>query len=124
MSTLSETMARSTHRDGVYSTAVRTGMRAGELAGLEWADVNFEQRLITVQRSFEGLTKSGEVRLIPILDVLLPELRAWRLRHLYEVVEVRRAPSSLPTFFRRTNSQGDHHAAVPTMASTALHANA
>jgi integrase len=65
----------------LYSTAIRTGMRAGELAGLEWADVNFDQRLIVVQRSFEGLTKSGEVRVVPVLDVLLPELRAWRLRH-------------------------------------------
>ena len=55
-------------------------MRAGELAGLRWDDVNFETRLITVQRSFDGPTKAGDVRYVPLLDVLLPVLRQWRLR--------------------------------------------
>ncbi len=64
----------------MYAMAVYTGMRAGELAGLRWDDVNFETRLIAVQRSFDGPTKAGDVRYVPILDVLLPVLRAWRLR--------------------------------------------
>lgn len=63
----------------LYATAVLTGMRAGELAGLEWSDVDFERRLITVQRSYDGPTKADDVRYIPILDALLPDLRAWRL---------------------------------------------
>jgi integrase len=65
----------------LYCTAVHTGLRAGELAGLRWEDIDFERRLITVQRSFAGPTKSGDVRHVPILDVLLPVLRTWRLRH-------------------------------------------
>ncbi|HVZ35110.1 MAG TPA: site-specific integrase, partial [Polyangiaceae bacterium] len=65
----------------LYLTAVRTGMRAGELAGLEWGDIDFEQRLIMVQRSFDGPTKSGHARPVPILDALLSDLRAWKLRH-------------------------------------------
>jgi hypothetical protein len=65
----------------LYLTAIATGMRAGELAGLEWADVNVDSRLIMVQRSFLGLTKSGQARPVPILDMLLGELRGWRLRH-------------------------------------------
>lgn len=64
----------------IYSTAVYTGMRAGELAGLRWDCVNFERRLITVQYSFDGPTKGGEVRYVPILDPLLPVLKHWRLR--------------------------------------------
>jgi integrase len=56
-------------------------MRAGELAALEWSDVDFDRRLVTVQRSFDGPTKSDRVRYVPILDPLLPVLRAWRLRH-------------------------------------------
>jgi integrase len=64
-----------------YSMAVYTGMRAGELAAVEWPDIDFDQRLITVQRSFDGPTKSDRVRYVPILDPLLPVLRAWRLRH-------------------------------------------
>jgi integrase len=34
-----------------------------------------------VQRSFDGPTKSDKVRYVPILDPLLPVLKAWRLRH-------------------------------------------
>ena len=63
----------------MYATAVYTGMRAGELAALRWADINFDRRLITVQRSFNNPTKSGDVRHVPILDVLLPILKAWKL---------------------------------------------
>lgn len=64
----------------LYATAVFTGMRAGELAGLRWDDINFTTRLITVQRSFDGPTKAGDVRYVPLLDALLPVLRAWRLK--------------------------------------------
>jgi len=63
-----------------FATAVFTGMRAGELAGLQWDDVDLERRLITVQRSYDGPTKNGEVRHVPILDPLLPILREWRVR--------------------------------------------
>jgi integrase len=64
----------------LYAAALFTGMRAGELAGLRWDDVDFERRLITVQRSYNGPTKANTVRHSPILDPLLPELRAWRLQ--------------------------------------------
>jgi len=63
------------------ATAVYTGMRAGELAGLHWDDVDLDRRLITVQRSYEGPTKSGDVRHVPVLEPLFPLLRKWRLRH-------------------------------------------
>jgi integrase len=65
----------------LYATAVYTGARAGELAALRWEDVDFEQRLITIQRSFDGPTKADDVRYVPIVDALLPILRAWRLMH-------------------------------------------
>lgn len=64
----------------LYATALYTGGREGEIAALEWADVDFENRLITIQRSFDGPTKADDLRYVPILDVLLPILRAWRLR--------------------------------------------
>jgi integrase len=64
----------------LYATAVFTGLRKGELAALRWSDVDFERRLIAVQRSFDGPTKAGDVRHVPILDALLPTLRSWRLR--------------------------------------------
>jgi integrase len=64
-----------------YATAVYTGLRAGEIAALEWPDIDLDRRLITVQRSFDGPTKSDRVRYVLILDPLLPVLKAWRLRH-------------------------------------------
>ena len=65
----------------LYATAIYTGARAGELAGLSWDAVDLERRLITIQRSFDGPTKADDVRYVPVVDALLPILRAWRLRH-------------------------------------------
>jgi integrase len=59
----------------LYSVAIYTGLRQGELAGLKWTDVDLDRRLITVQRSFEGPTKGGEIRYVPILDPVLPLLK-------------------------------------------------
>lgn len=63
----------------LYFMAIHTGLRAGELAALRWEDIRFETRLITVQRSFDGPTKSGKVRHVPIMNSLLTLLREWRL---------------------------------------------
>lgn len=60
------------------ATALFTGLRAGELAGLRWVDINFETRRICVQRSFDKPTKSGEIRYVPILDSLMKVLVEWR----------------------------------------------
>jgi integrase len=66
----------------LYATAVLTGLRAGELAALRWEDVDIENRRITVQRSFDGPTKSGDVRHVPLMADELPRiLRAHRLAH-------------------------------------------
>lgn len=64
----------------LYATALYTGLRAGELLGLKWDDVEFERRLITVRRSYDKPTKTGAIRHVPILDPLLPLLREWRLK--------------------------------------------
>lgn len=65
----------------LYSTAVFTGLRAGELAALRWEDIDLDRRVVTVQRSFAGPTKSGDIRRVPLLPDELPRLlRAWRLR--------------------------------------------
>lgn len=65
----------------IFLVAIYTGARAGELAGMQWPDVDFEHRLITIQRSFDGPTKGDDTRHVPILDALLPHLRRWRLEH-------------------------------------------
>ncbi|MBV9949395.1 MAG: hypothetical protein JOZ69_21310, partial [Myxococcales bacterium] len=63
--------------------------------GQRWPDVDLERRLITVQRSFDGPTKSDRVRYVPILDPLLPVLRASRLRHPGRLVFTNQAGTML-----------------------------
>lgn len=52
--------------------ALRTGMRLGELFGLEWQDVDFSRRQLTVRQSIvrgiTGTPKSGKARYIPLTD--------------------------------------------------------
>ena len=75
---------RTSHDEGflvyaTYAIAVFSGMREGEVAGLMWSKVDFDRRLITVDRSYEGPTKAEDTRYVPILDPLLPILRQLRL---------------------------------------------
>lgn len=62
----------------LYLTAICTGLREGELAGLRWEDIDFDNRLIKVQRSFEGTTKNNEHRNLPIIDQLYLPLISWK----------------------------------------------
>ena len=64
----------------LYSLAVLTGLRAGEILGLHWNAVDLVGRLITVCRSYDKTTKTDEIRYVPILDPLLPLLKEWKLR--------------------------------------------
>ena len=60
---------------GLFATLVYTGLRRGEACGLRWSDVDFDRRLITVRRSYEGRTKSGKDRMVPISAELVPILQ-------------------------------------------------
>ena len=44
----------------LYAMEIYTGMRAGELAALEWGDVDLERRLITVHRRFVRRSAGGK----------------------------------------------------------------
>lgn len=63
-------------------TALRTGMRLGELFGLEWQDVDFKRRDITVRRSIVngivGTPKNNKVRHIPMTDDVCRALYDYR----------------------------------------------
>jgi len=69
-------------------TALHTGMRASELAGVQWRDVDFRQRFITVRRQFkdgkETRTKTKKARKVDISDALLKELQILRKRRQEE----------------------------------------
>ncbi|MBI4817861.1 MAG: tyrosine-type recombinase/integrase [Deltaproteobacteria bacterium] len=64
--------------NALYALAIHTGLRCGELAGLRWADVDFDRRQLAVKRSYAGLTKNGKSRQVPLLDCALEALREWR----------------------------------------------
>jgi integrase len=66
----------------MFATAIYTGMRAGELAALKFSNIKFDgpKSLITIQNSFDNLTKSGKVRYVPVLAPLYTLLMDWQKR--------------------------------------------
>lgn len=75
-----------THHDGLLLAILYyTGMRRGEALGLQWADINFSKRLISIRRDIDFDTGSvGDVksktslRDIPIVDELYVLLQKCR----------------------------------------------
>ena len=60
-------------------TAFATGMRTGELLALKWSDIDFEKRVITVQRNINHAvikesTKTNKSRTIDMLDLVYDAL--------------------------------------------------
>jgi integrase len=79
-------------------TALRTGLRIGEIIALKWADIDFENRLIEVKRSYVKKrmtsTKSGKARsvdmtpgLAQVLKDLQTEQKKWALKTARPVPE-------------------------------------
>ncbi|RJO73119.1 MAG: site-specific integrase [Myxococcales bacterium] len=74
--------------DGEWRTmvlvALKTGLRQGELLGLQWADINFETGQMQVSRSVfrgqVGTPKSNRGRSVPLCDDVLEALEAHRHR--------------------------------------------
>ena len=72
----------------VTGILVGTGARRGEVLGLQWTDVDFEQCRIFIRRSVTrasgdgtvhiGTTKTGKDRVISIAPAFLKPLREWR----------------------------------------------
>jgi integrase len=63
------------HITPITLLAVNTGLRRGELLGLEWADVNFSSALLTVRGAS---AKTGLTRHIPLNGEALDVLRKWQ----------------------------------------------
>lgn len=61
--------------------AVYAGLRKGEVAALRRDALDFDRRLILVDRSYDGPTKSRQKRYAPMSPQLATRLRAWLLRH-------------------------------------------
>jgi integrase len=69
----------------IWALALLTGMRNGELFALQWSDIDWENKMLSVNKSYNcrrkavKSTKSGEYRSVPIsadLLALLQDLKA------------------------------------------------
>ena len=64
--------------------AIMSGARQGELLGLKWSDVDWDNRQIIIQRSFnkgrwyKPKTKNS-VRNIDLGEAMMHQLRKWRM---------------------------------------------
>ena len=81
------------NRDGTFrinnyrlliKTAIFTGMRSGEIRGLQWGDIDWNSNQIHVRRSWkEGQyhepKTQASLRCIDLPEFLIAELRTWRL---------------------------------------------
>lgn len=64
--------------------ALKTGVRFGELIALDWSDINFQEKQITIRRSIVrdimGSTKSNKIRYIPLIssvsDMLIKRVKS------------------------------------------------
>ena len=68
-------------------------MRAGELAGLQWGDIDWNGKFMMVRRSIGKNrkvypTKTNKVRRVDMSDDLLGELGAFRRRRLAEALQM------------------------------------
>src|SRR3989475_1847596 len=62
---------RRDHIRSVVTIALNTGMRRGEILGLQWEHVNFLARTVFIAKS-----KTGKTRTIPMNEVVFEELKA------------------------------------------------
>jgi integrase len=63
----------------LWRALLETGARYGELVRVSWADVDFERALLTLRATN---TKSRKERAIPLLGILLGELRGLQPEHV------------------------------------------
>ena len=65
-------------------TGLRTGLRAGELLGLQWGDIDWHGRYLNVTRSIvrgqQTTPKNHQRRRVDLSPQLRAELRRWRAR--------------------------------------------
>jgi integrase len=63
----------------VFTFAVLTGMRQGEILNLTWQSVDLQGRLVRAESAGRFLTKTGKLRSIPLSDIALEILKRRKL---------------------------------------------
>jgi len=75
----------------IWAFGVYTGCRNGELYALKWSDINFDDRMITIQRSYnkkyreEKCTKTGDWRHVSICEPLWEIVQELKRVHDHDV---------------------------------------
>lgn len=85
--------SRAVRGDGLYmlyTLALRTGLRRGELLGLRWKDIDFVARVLRVRQQVRRKDTGYEIsatlktpkarRTVPLTDTLISMLRAYKLK--------------------------------------------
>ncbi len=79
-------------------TLARTGMRLGETLGLQWGDIDFNSRFITVQRSLSkgkvGTPKNGKIRKVDMSFQLAETLK--KLKHQRKLETLKKGWKEVP----------------------------
>ena len=57
------TETRRFHNGELYELALRTGMRRGELLGLRWSDIDFDNQRLTIRRTLQRIKGQGLVEM-------------------------------------------------------------
>jgi integrase len=70
--------AKGFYIDALIVTALHTGMRKSELFNLTWNDIDFDNRLITIQSKDDWNTKNYKPRTMTMTDILCETLREHR----------------------------------------------
>jgi integrase len=71
-------------RFAFFATLLYTGMRKGEACGLRWWDIDLERRIVRVRHSYEGETKSGAHREVPMPLAPVTILKAHKLAEPFQ----------------------------------------
>jgi integrase len=83
----------------LFELAVRTGMRRGELLGLTWADIDFDQRVLHIRRSLtivrgqkviNSPKTATSVRTLPLTDECIHALKQHQERQAVEEATAKR----------------------------------
>lgn len=72
-----------------FATSIYAGLRAGELWGLRWGDVDFARGVIHVRHSFEDTPKTHQIREVPMLDPAARLLALWKRVYIHAGVRSR-----------------------------------
>jgi integrase len=82
----------------LFLCAVHTGMRSGEISGLQWGDIDWNGKFITVRRTIKDgkvhMPKTSKMRRVDMSDTLIEVLQGMRRRRREDFMK--RGRSELP----------------------------